>query len=106
NIRGLQFQTDGDSTLAIVGGGVNWDDFVSAAVAADLQGIECLSGIPGTVGASPVQNIGAYGQEVKDTIAWVEVMERRTGIVTKFTGAECGFAYRWSRFKGEDRDRY
>lgn len=105
-IGGLQFQPDDDDVLAIVGGGNNWDDFVSATVAAGLQGIECLSGIPGTVGASPVQNIGAYGQEVKDTIAWVEVMERSSGTIAQFTNADCGFAYRWSRFKGEDRDRF
>lgn len=105
-VSGLQFQSDGDAVIASAGGGIIWDDFVAATVSANLQGIECLSGIPGTVGASPVQNIGAYGQEVKDTIMRVDVIDRSNGEIIRFTGEECGFAYRWSRFKGEDRDRY
>lgn len=99
-------EADGGEVLAVCGGGVNWDDLVRATVEADLQGIECLSGIPGTVGASPVQNIGAYGQEVKDTIEWVDALERGSGELRRFGAEECGFGYRWSRFKGDDRDKY
>jgi len=97
---------DENRVRLVCGGGVAWDDFVAYSVDLGLQGIECLSGIPGTVGASPIQNIGAYGQEVRETIAWVEVMERETGQIQQFSNADCGFGYRWSRFKGNDKDRY
>jgi UDP-N-acetylmuramate dehydrogenase len=93
-------------TRVTCGAGEAWDDLVKHSVGAGLQGIECLSGIPGTVGASPIQNIGAYGQEVKETIAWVEAVDRMTGKLHKFANGECEFDYRWSRFKGKDRDRY
>ncbi len=107
SIRGIDSeQTDAETTRLICGGGETWDDLVVHAVNAGLQGIECLSGIPGTVGASPIQNIGAYGQEVKETIAWVEALDKATGQERRFTNHECGFDYRWSRFKGDDRDRY
>jgi UDP-N-acetylmuramate dehydrogenase len=85
---------------------VVWDDCVLDAVNQGASGIECLSGIPGTVGASPIQNIGAYGQEVKDTIESVSVVDRQTLRPGVFTGEECRFAYRQSRFKGTDRGRY
>ena len=104
---GVEFTDHLDGIVrTIAGGGVEWDAFVAQCVGRGLQGVECLSGIPGTVGASPIQNIGAYGQEVMETIAWVEAMDRATGEVTRFANEECGFSYRWSRFKGEDRDRY
>lgn len=84
-----------------------WDAFVARTVAEGLAGIECLSGIPGFVGGSPIQNIGAYGQEVKDTITRVEAVDRLTGEAVSFAGSQCRFAYRTSRFKhGNDRDRY
>lgn len=106
-ITGIEFEPVNDEmTRAIAGGGTGWDDLVRQCVDADLQGIECLSGIPGTVGASPIQNIGAYGQEVKDTIEWVEALDRSSLELRRFAAAECGFGYRWSRFKGEDKDRY
>jgi len=107
-IGGIEPQTTADSgrKRLVCGGGVTWDDFVAHSVELGLQGIECLSGIPGTVGASPIQNIGAYGQEVRETIAWVEAMDRTTGQVQQFSNADCGFGYRWSRFKGDDKDRY
>lgn len=102
----VAIEDEGDAALATVGGGVDWDDFVAETVRRNLQGVECLSGIPGTVGAAPVQNIGAYGQEVKDTIEWVEVVDRRSGETRRIPGHECQFDYRWSRFKGEDKDRF
>lgn len=107
-IGGIE-QVDGAAdgrARVVAGGGVIWDDLVRYCVENDLQGVECLSGIPGEVGACPIQNIGAYGQEVAETIAWVEAMERETGRMVTFGAAECEFGYRWSRFKGADRDRY
>jgi len=102
----MDFAPAGENVEAVAGGGINWDDFVRESVERNLQGIECLSGIPGTVGAAPVQNIGAYGQEVKETIAWVEAMERSSGLVRRFSNHECRFDYRWSIFKGSARDQY
>jgi len=105
-LPGIEFEQTADAVRVISGAGVNWDDLVAETVKRGLQGIECLSGIPGTVGASPIQNIGAYGQEVAETIAWVEALERTTGELHRFAGSDCGFAYRWSRFKGEDAGRF
>ena len=83
--------------------GVVWDDFVAQMIGEGLAGIECLSGIPGLVGATPMQNVGAYGQEVADTIAFVRAYDRERNEVVKLGAAECGFAYRTSRFKGSAR---
>lgn len=106
-LKGIE-ETEGENGARVLraGAGENWDEFVSDTVQRDLQGVECLSGIPGTVGASPIQNIGAYGQEVKDTIATVEAVDRETGEVRIFTNTECEFGYRMSRFKVGDKDRY
>ncbi|WP_406298182.1 UDP-N-acetylmuramate dehydrogenase [Embleya sp. NBC_00888] len=92
-----------DGTDVSVEAGVPWDDVVTAAVAAGLSGIECLAGIPGSAGATPVQNVGAYGQEVAETIASVEVYDRTERAPRTLTAAECGFTYRHSVFKGDDR---
>jgi UDP-N-acetylmuramate dehydrogenase len=81
--------------------GEPWDGFVAACVADDLAGIECLSGIPGSVGATPIQNVGAYGQEVSETIAAVRAVDRATGEVHDLGPEHCGFAYRSSAFKRE-----
>jgi UDP-N-acetylmuramate dehydrogenase len=89
-----------------VGAGVDWDTFVACAVAADCAGIECLSGIPGTVGGTPVQNVGAYGQEVSETISSVRALEIASLTVREMGNCECGFAYRTSRFNTVDRGRY
>ncbi|MCY3788978.1 MAG: UDP-N-acetylmuramate dehydrogenase [Gemmatimonadetes bacterium] len=89
-----------------VGAGEDWDEFVQCCVERGLAGVECLSGIPGSVGATPIQNVGAYGQEVKDTIVEVRALDRQTLEEIAFAPAECGFAYRQSRFKGADRDRF
>lgn len=86
--------------------GAEWDQVVATAVQHDLAGIECLSGIPGRVGAAPIQNIGAYGQEVASVLHAVHVVERHTGRPRELAAQECGFAYRWSRFKGEWHDRF
>lgn len=89
-----------------VAAGEDWDGFVQCCVERGLAGVECLSGIPGSVGATPIQNVGAYGQEVKDTIAQVRALDCQTLEEVAFAPAECGFAYRQSRFKGVDRDRF
>ena len=83
--------------------GEEWDALVARTVAEGLSGIECLSGIPGRVGATPIQNVGAYGQDVSETIAGVRVYDRHERRVRAFTPAECAFTYRHSVFKGDDR---
>ncbi|MCB0908875.1 MAG: UDP-N-acetylmuramate dehydrogenase [Nocardioidaceae bacterium] len=84
-----------------VAAGEPWDDFVALAVAREWIGVEALSGIPGLVGGTPVQNVGAYGQEVADTIASVRTWDRADRTQRTFAAADCGFGYRTSRFKAE-----
>ena len=86
--------------------GTKWDEFVQQCVAQNLAGIEALSLIPGTVGASPVNNIGAYGQEVKDTITKVRALDTHTNSFVELTNSECQFSYRNSIFKTGDYGRY
>ena len=105
-IGGLDFTDDGASVRVTAGAGVAWDALVRDAVARGLQGVECLSGIPGSVGATPIQNVGAYGQEVAETIERVVALDRRSLAPVEFTAAQSAFAYRSSRFKTTDRDRY
>jgi len=93
-------------TRVRVGGGHGWDAFVNEAVKAGWAGLECLSGIPGSVGATPVQNVGAYGQEVSDTIVSVRVVERTSGAASTLPASACVFAYRDSVFKNAARGRY
>ena len=88
------------------GAGVGWDDLVATAAANGWAGIECLSGIPGRVGATPIQNVGAYGQDVSETITSVEAFDVVARAPVTLSNEECGFGYRSSRFKGPDRDRY
>jgi UDP-N-acetylmuramate dehydrogenase len=89
-----------------VDAGVNWDDLVERSVALGLSGIECLSGIPGSVGASPVQNIGAYGQEVKDVLVSVEVYDTKEKNIKTLSHSQCDFSYRDSIFKSKEKNRY
>ena len=86
-----------------VAAGESWDDFVAQACDQGWAGIEALSGIPGLTGATPVQNVGAYGQEVAQTIAQVRVLDRHTGQVRTFANADCEFTYRHSIFKASTR---
>jgi UDP-N-acetylmuramate dehydrogenase len=86
--------------------GEDWSAFVEQMVASDCAGLECLAGIPGTVGGTPVQNVGAYGQEAGALIERVRAFDLEHSAFVEFTGAECGFAYRRSRFNGADRGRY
>jgi UDP-N-acetylmuramate dehydrogenase len=97
---------DPESVIVNVAAGERWDDFVDFAVASGWAGVECLSGIPGSAGATPIQNVGAYGQDVSETIVRVEVLDRESGRVADLTNAECGFAYRSSIFKHAAKDRY
>jgi UDP-N-acetylmuramate dehydrogenase len=83
--------------------GEPWDGFVERCVADGLAGVECLSGIPGSTGATPIQNVGAYGQEVAETIRSVRVLDRATGEVADMSPEDCRFAYRSSLFKYRDR---
>ena len=100
--RGVTTTGAGDASGAVrltAAAGEGWDDLVERSVAAGLSGIECLSGIPGLVGATPIQNVGAYGQEVAQTVAAVRVFDRASGQVTEVAAADCGFGYRTSSFK-------
>ncbi len=89
-----------------VAAGENWDQFVSLAVERGLGGIECLAGIPGTVGGTPVQNVGAYGQEVSSTIVSVRVLDLERLSFAELPAAACGFAYRHSIFNSSQRGRF
>jgi UDP-N-acetylmuramate dehydrogenase len=105
-IEGAEFAGRGDEVLVRAGAGEHWDSVVAATVERGLAGLECLSGIPGTVGGTPIQNVGAYGQDVSDTIESVEAFDRRSGTQVTLSAGECGFAYRNSRFKGQDLGRF
>ena len=95
-----------EGNLLTVNAGEPWDKAVEHAVENGLAGIECLSGIPGSAGATPIQNVGAYGQEVSDTIESVVAMDRGSYRITVFKNADCGFFYRDSMFKSKYKNRY
>lgn len=105
-IGGIRRTREGDKDIFSVGGGVDWCEFVATAVATDCAGVECLNGIPGTVGATPVQNVGAYGQDVSETIVKVRALMRETLDPVEFTNEQCEFTYRTSRFNTYDKDAY
>ncbi len=102
--KGVECVPDGEYTMVRAAAGEVWDDLVKLCVGKDLAGVECLSGIPGSVGATPIQNVGAYGQEVKDTIISVKALDRKSLELVEFTSADCEFGYRKSRFKTRDKD--
>jgi UDP-N-acetylmuramate dehydrogenase len=100
--RGVDEATDACSGATVtVAAGEPWDDVVATAVGKGWVGIEALSGIPGSTGATPIQNVGAYGQEVAQTVAQVRTWDREEGRLRTFAAADCGFGYRTSRFKAE-----
>jgi len=105
-LPGYSAEDTTDGALVTVGAGEPWDAVVLRTVSRGWGGIECLSGIPGSAGATPVQNVGAYGQEVAETIVSVSAIDRETLRDTAFTQEECGFGYRESRFKGVDANRF
>jgi len=94
-------ETHGDTVSVAGGAGENWDAFVRWTLGLGLGGLENLALIPGTVGAAPIQNIGAYGVELRDHLLWVEALDLRVGRVERFYNADCGFGYRDSVFKRE-----
>ena len=98
-IKGVNVEPDGEGALVRAGAGEDWSSLVSSCVAEGLSGIECLSGIPGLAGGAPVQNVGAYGQEVAGTIVAVTVWDRPRHCTRELAPSDCGFAYRDSVFK-------
>ncbi|HVE67556.1 MAG TPA: UDP-N-acetylmuramate dehydrogenase [Solirubrobacteraceae bacterium] len=104
--RGIEAREVGLRVRLDVAAGMSWDELVAWTVEEDLAGFECMSGIPGSVGASPIQNVGAYGQEVSETIVSVRAYDRVAGEVVDLAPADCGFGYRTSRFKHADRGRF
>lgn len=104
--KGIAFEDDGKCTKVSANAGEAWDNLVKACVEKNLAGIECLSGIPGSVGATPIQNVGAYGQEVKDTIACVKAIDRKSLDLVEINNGSCEFGYRKSRFKSNDKDKF
>jgi len=105
-VRGVSARADGETIAVTARAGEPWDAFVGFTVARKWAGLECLSGIPGLVGATPVQNVGAYGQQVSDTVTHVRVLDRRSGQIALLAPQECAFAYRDSALKRGNRDRY
>ena len=104
--RGMKAAPDGEDTIVSAGAGESWDELVEFAVNRDLAGIECLSGIPGTVGGTPIQNVGAYGQEVASVIERVDAVDRMQRESVRLSRSDCGFSYRMSRFKQHDAGRF
>jgi UDP-N-acetylmuramate dehydrogenase len=104
-LKGIRFDGGRSGTMAAAAG-EEWDGFVSRCVELNLAGLECLSGIPGTVGGTPIQNVGAYGQEVSETIAVIRVLDRKDQSILHLKASECGFSYRSSIFNHEQRNRY
>jgi UDP-N-acetylmuramate dehydrogenase len=106
DLRGIESQEKGNIVFVKVKAGEIWDDVVKYTIEKSLTGTECLSGIPGSAGATPVQNVGAYGQEIKDTFVSLKAIDRKTLMEVKIDYECCGFGYRQSRFKKEDKDRF
>ena len=97
---------DASGTTIKIGAGENWDEVVGKTVDMGLSGIEAMSAIPGTSGAAPVQNVGAYGQEIADTLVSLEAFDSHEDRFVTLSNADCGFAYRHSIFRGEKTGRY
>jgi len=105
-LKGITQQRQHGRELFDVGAGEDWDPFVAYVVERDCGGIECLSGIPGTVGGTPVQNVGAYGQEVAETITRIRVFDRRNNTFRDLSNRDAGFAYRSSVLNSSQQGRY
>jgi len=106
SLCGIQERSENGKTLFQVGAGEEWDRFVAHAVARDCAGVECLSGIPGSVGGTPVQNVGAYGQEISETIESVLTFDRKYSQIRELCNPACGFSYRTSVFNTSERERF
>ena len=105
-ITGINHRHGHEEVVFEAGAGEDWDKFVGLAVAHNCAGIECLSGIPGSVGGTPVQNVGAYGQEVASTIESVLALDLRDGQLHELCNQACGFSYRTSIFNTSERGRF
>lgn len=99
-------EEDSSHTVIRIGAGENWDDIVKRTVDMNLNGIEAMSAIPGTAGAAPIQNVGAYGQEIADTLISLEAYDRTNDSFIVLQNEDCGFSYRHSIFRGEASGRY
>lgn len=105
-VSGRAIRGKDSQRILTAGAGEDWDAFVAYSVEQNCAGIECMSGIPGTVGGTPVQNVGAYGQEVKDTITSVRVLDSVDLELRDMVAADCGFSYRTSVFNSSEKGRY
>jgi UDP-N-acetylmuramate dehydrogenase len=105
-LQGIASTNEDDRFIVSAAAGEDWDGLVAYAVASNAAGVECLSGIPGTVGGTPVQNVGAYGQEVSQTIVTVRAFDRKSLRFVDLPAADCGFSYRRSIFNSTQRERY
>jgi UDP-N-acetylmuramate dehydrogenase len=105
-LRGIEARDAAGAVEVTAAAGEGWDDLVRLVVGRGWAGVECLSGIPGLVGATPIQNVGAYGQEVSETVAAVRALDRARGDVVTLQPEACGFDYRDSRFKRDGPDRW
>lgn len=105
-MRYEEFQEDDTNWYITIGAGENWDECVARTVEKGLSGLECLSLIPGTAGATPIQNVGAYGQEIANVLLSVEAYDTQTKSFVSIPGFECEFGYRTSKFKTTERGRY
>jgi UDP-N-acetylmuramate dehydrogenase len=107
-LHGIELQDDVEAgkVLVIAAAGEDWDNFVEHCVEKGFAGLECMSGIPGSVGGTPVQNVGAYGQEASETIVSVRCFDRGSRSVVELSNEECGFSYRRSIFNTNERERY
>ncbi|MGH9557247.1 MAG: UDP-N-acetylmuramate dehydrogenase [Terriglobales bacterium] len=105
-VRGIEERRENGKMIFEAAAGEDWDGFVARTVERDCAGLECMSGIPGTVGGTPVQNVGAYGQEVRETIDAVRALDLNDGQVRELCNPACGFGYRTSIFNTSERGRY
>lgn len=106
-IKGFEVISETDETTDVkIGAGEVWDEVVEKAIGLGLQGVEAMSGIPGTAGAAPVQNVGAYGQEIADTLIGLEAYDSKTDTIVTISADECDFSYRNSIFRDKEKGRY
>lgn len=105
-LKGLTMEDDGDSVVVTAAAGEPFDEVILSCIEHGLSGLECLSGIPGSTGAVPVQNVGAYGQEISETLISLRALHRPSLSLVDIPAGECSFAYRQSRFKSAEKDKY
>lgn len=106
DLKGIEINEEENYVYIKVKSGENWDEFVRMTIDKSLSGAECMTGIPGSVGATPIQNVGAYGQEVKEIIHSVTAIDRNTLDTITYNNSDCRFDYRTSRFKTDDKDKH